>query len=157
MIFTPRHVTPRPWHYAAIGLIVLAAIGFKAYGAYWPKKTLFVGGEKLTVLVADTPAHRHRGLGRRDSLGEFGGMLFVFPYPGRHSIVMRDMRFPIDIIWIDGDRVVDLAPDVPTEPGKNSGALKVYLPRTPATLVLETPAGLIERLGVKIGDKVVIN
>jgi hypothetical protein len=84
---------------------------------YWPKTTLVVGDTTLRVLVAETIAHQHRGLGQRDTIAPYDGMLFPFLLYGRHGIVMRDMRFAIDIIWLRDGVVVDLAERVTRDPG----------------------------------------
>jgi len=90
-------------------------------------------------------------LGGRESLDELSGMLFVFPISDRQGIWMKDMQFPIDIIWINEGKIVDIAPNIkPTliDP------LPIYLPRVDARLVLEVNAGLSQKSGWKIGDSV---
>ena len=78
-------------------------------------------------------------------------MIFLFPDDDRHGIVMRDMNFPIDIIWLYHGTIVDVAPNVQTE---NVGEedLVVYYPRDNANVVLELPAGWAKQNDVKIGD-----
>ncbi len=120
----------------------------------WPTAWIELGGKRLEVLVADTIGHQHVGLGKRDDLGVYGGMLFIHSEAKKYGIVMRDMRFSIDIVWLNNGEVIDIAPNVPTEPGAPEAQLRVYYPRKPATAVLELPAGWMERTGVKIGEKV---
>jgi uncharacterized membrane protein (UPF0127 family) len=57
-----------------------------------------------TLLLADTEAERKRGLGDRKSLSQNEGMLFVDEQQGRQCFWMKDMRFAIDIIWVDNDK-----------------------------------------------------
>jgi hypothetical protein len=83
-------------------------------------------------------------------------MLFVFGEKSQHAIVMRDMRFPIDIIWLDGNTVVDMAPNVPTEPGKSEAEFKLYMARLPSTFVLEARAGFVDKYGLRVGDSIFI-
>jgi uncharacterized membrane protein (UPF0127 family) len=64
---------------------------------------------------------------------------------------MLEMRFDIDIVWIRDDRIVDVTRRALHDP---TGELPVYRPREPANLVLEVPAGTVEKLGWKIGDRV---
>lgn len=110
----------------------------------------------LTVLVAQTPKQVYTGLGGRETLDDADGMILVFDRLARHAIVMRDMRFPIDIVWIDRGTIVDIAPNIAIEPGKDDGALTVYFPRTEANIVLELPAGKAAAYGLKIGDTVTV-
>lgn len=132
-------------------LFLTAALFLRLWQLRAPTATLIFKDETLHVLVARTDAELVRGLGRRDSLAPYDGMLFIFAEPAPYAFVMREMRFPIDIIWFLDGKVVDMAPnvqldDVPEE------ALRRYVPRGPATLVLELPAGWVAKRGVKIGD-----
>jgi len=113
---------------------------------------VFLKQEKLELYVAKTIKDMYVGLGGRDDLGGKDGMLFLYDYPGRHGIVMRDMRFPLDIVWLDEGLVVDIAPAVPIEPYVTESALIVYRPRIDATMVVELPAGWAARHDLKIGD-----
>ncbi|PIT86106.1 MAG: hypothetical protein COU33_04985 [Candidatus Magasanikbacteria bacterium CG10_big_fil_rev_8_21_14_0_10_43_6] len=132
---------------------VICLVFLKAWQYYWPKAVVSVGSvEEVSVLVAKTPWHWHRGLGKRESLKEYDGMIFLFPVSRRHGIVMRDMKFGIDIIWFSGNVVVDIAPFVPVEDVPEE-ELHVYLPRDNADMVLEVPAGWVNEHGIAIGDE----
>ena len=114
-----------------------------------------LANQELTVLLARTPKQLHQGLGRRDVMPK-DGMLFLFPYPRKVGIVMRDMRFPLDIVWLGEGKVVDIAPNVATEPGVGEAGLRVYYPRYEASMVLELPAGWASTNGLKIGDSITV-
>ena len=58
-------------------------------------------GEEIPVEVADTLKKRSLGLGKRASLKKGWGMLFVFEKRKPHRFWMKDMQFPLDIIWLD--------------------------------------------------------
>lgn len=60
-----------------------------------------IGSKKYTVKIAETPSDRARGLSGREKLNADEGMLFIFPEDGIYPFWMKDMRFAIDIIWID--------------------------------------------------------
>lgn len=112
-----------------------------------------LGDEVLHVLIADTPQETFKGLSDRKNLGDYDGMLFVFGSPKRAGIVMRDMRFPLDIIWIGSDlRIVDMVQNVQPETGDSEEDLTVYYPRTEVPFVLEVPAGFVQSTGLRIGD-----
>lgn len=153
---SPRHV--KRWHWYVLGLILLIAVVAKAYYFWhWPKAIIKFDQKTITVLVADTPSHRYRGLGGRETLGNYAGMLFRFVERQQHAMVMREMRFPLDIIWLDRGKVIDLASDVPLEPGASESQLVVYRARLPSDMVLELPAGEAVRLGIKIGTAMSID
>lgn len=113
-------------------------------------------GNRVTVKVevAESDAEKARGLSGRQGLAPGGGMLFVYEAPVRPVIWMREMRFPLDILWIRDGRVVDLVREAkPPAPGK---APQEFAPREEAQYVLEVPAGFAERHGIAVNDRVKI-
>jgi len=112
------------------------------------------------VDVAKTKDERQKGLSGRDSMPFNQGMHFVFDAPDKYAIWMKDMKFPIDIIWIDdnppadGKKIVDIVESALPEPGKKDEALKIYRPKSPAKYILEINAGLVKLNNVKVGDTV---
>lgn len=134
-----------------LSFFVLAIIGVQAYRFYWPTAIISLAGNELTVQVADNTYRQEKGLGGRSDL-KYDGMLFLFPKTAPYVLVMREMQFPIDIIWLSGGAVVDIAPNVPTEPGVAEEDLRRYAPRKPANMVLEVKAGWAQANGLKLGD-----
>jgi len=120
------------------------------------KEGVYLAGEKIEILVVNNEYQKYIGLGGRNSLGEYDGMLFVYSEPGRLGVVMRDMLFPIDVVWFDNGEIVDIAPNLPIEPGVKEDDLKVYFPRAEANTFLELPAGWAMSHNLKIGDKLTI-
>jgi len=72
-----------------------------------------INGQRVNVEVAQTVAERSRGLSNRPPLGADEGMVFVFPEPSTPSFWMNGMRFPLDLIWIANQTVVNITSDVP--------------------------------------------
>ncbi|MCX6779383.1 MAG: DUF192 domain-containing protein [Candidatus Magasanikbacteria bacterium] len=135
-----------------IVVLFTASLGYMKYREYFlPTVELKINGVVVTAEVAETPATWEKGLSGRKKLTEDKGMLFIFPNEDRHSFWMKDMNFPIDIIWIKNGEVVDIAPNVAPSLLR---PLPTYLPRLPAKLVLETVAGFSTKNNLKIGDKV---
>ncbi len=137
-----------------LALFFVAALGLKLWSYHWPSTMITLKNTSLSVLLANTPDHEYTGLGGRKSLAPYDGMLFLFAHPGRIGIVMRDMQFPIDIVWFSQGKVVDLAPNVPIQPGVPEERLTVYYPRLDADMVLELPAGWADSHSLRIGDAV---
>lgn len=138
-------------------IIVLMAIVLNFWQKFhWPTIWVEFGGERIELLLADTIGHQYVGLGGRDNLGIYDGMLFVHSEADKYGIKMRDMRFAIDIVWLNNGEVIDIAPNIPTEPGVSEAQLRVYYPRKPANIILELPAGWTEDRGVKIGNRLTI-
>jgi uncharacterized membrane protein (UPF0127 family) len=142
------------WHWVLLIAIVLTAGVLQLWQYHWTEMKIVLKGQELRVLVADTLYHQYRGLGNRDNLGDYQGMIFPYPYADRYAVVMRAMRFPIDIVWINNGVAVDIAPNLPVEPQATENTLTRYYPRLPANLILELPAGWVEKNGLEIGDRV---
>jgi len=123
---------------------------------HWPTATVSLKGETLEIMVADSIYRQQKGLGKRESLVPYDGMVFPFGLLDKHGIVMRDMRFPIDIIWLKKGEVVDFAPTVAIEPGRKEGEYSIYRPRIDADMVLEVRAGWSKAHDLKIGDKMTL-
>lgn len=75
-------------------------------GAYRNDKTLRIGSTDIQAELAQSTAERDMGLGGRPCIEQNQGMLFIFKQPGHYSFWMKDMRFPIDIVWIGADHKV---------------------------------------------------
>ena len=109
----------------------------------------------IKAKVASKPDERKKGLSKQDSIPLDEGMLFVFENPGLYGIWMKDMKFAIDIIWINDDkRIIDIAENVPPEPNKKDEELTIYRPRSSAKYVLEINAGLTALNNLQISDQV---
>ncbi len=114
-----------------------------------------VGNAELTATVASAPETQMRGVSVLSGLAEDRGMLFVFAEPRELTFWMKDVTFPIDIMWIRDERVVDVTANVPVAPPHTPDQqLPRYSPKEPADQVLETAAGWTGRHGVNVGDRV---
>ena len=114
--------------------------------------TLDLGGFSVRAEVAETPEARARGLSGHAPLSPDEGMLFRFGTPGRYAFWMSGMTFPIDIIWLRDDAIVDMAPTVPP-PGEGQEP-PLYWPRIAADAVLEVSSGTARSVGLRIGDTI---
>lgn len=114
---------------------------------------LDINGTKITVEIAKTPAELERGLSGRTSLGEREGMLFYLPERKIATFWMKDMKFPIDIIWIDNNTIAYFVENAAIPIGNG---IPTYTPDKPATHVLEVNAGFIAEHNLKIGDELEI-
>lgn len=135
-----------------IVLVFLIVFYFLGGGRHVNYSKAVINGHVFQIDVASTPAARTAGLSGRASLAEDGGMLFVFDKPGDYGFWMQGMKFPLDIIWIKDNVVIDIEENVPPESGVLG--LKIYHPSQSIDKVLEINAGLAEKYGVKIGDRI---
>src|SRR5688572_24346638 len=109
-------------------------------------------GLRVTVDVAASDITRERGLSGRSGLEADEGMYFLFPRADRFVFWMKEMRFPIDIIWIKDGVIVDISPDAPV-PGPGQEPAR-FMPATAANRVLEVRAGFVKAHNVRVGQPV---
>ena len=120
-----------------------------------PEESLSIDGAKFTVEIASTMLQQARGLSNRSSLGANDGMLFIFSSGGTQSFWMKDMNFPLDMIWISGNTVVGFAQDAPAEPNVLFPS-QIFSSPSNTDKVLEVNAGTVAKYNIKVGDTVTI-
>ena len=102
---------------------------------------------KVEAIISSTTAERDRGLSFRQSLPTTQGMLFVFRNAGLKGFWMKDMHFPLDIIWTDTNRrVVTVLKGAQPDSYPN-----VFYPATSSQYVLELNAGQADEFGIATG------
>lgn len=127
-----------------IGLSVAALLTVGA-----PKKCSFVqpDGQCVSLEVVTDPVAHAKGLSGRSSLADNAGMLFVFGQSGVHCFWMKDMRFSIDMVWLNEQlNVVYVVQDARPESYPAS-----YCPPTTARYVIEVQAGKSAAMGLVLG------
>lgn len=118
---------------------------------------IMINGTKIKIEIADSPAKRAKGLGDRISIASDSGILFSFPQVGNYSFWMKGMKFPIDIIWINGVKVVDLIKGAaPPPPGAPDQEIPIYLSNQPFDRTLEVNSGFADSHQIKVGDQIQI-
>lgn len=124
-------------------------------------KYVKIAGQRIKVDLALTREAQEQGFSGRNELKENEGMLFVFDKPGKYSFWMKDMNFPIDIIWIGEDLKVvyikkSALPELyPETYGPQNVPTQIGIPTPVGTkYVLEVVSGFSEKNNLKIGDSV---
>jgi uncharacterized membrane protein (UPF0127 family) len=139
--------------YIVIALIILIAglyyISIRKYSLYGnPIKSVTIRNTDMYLEVVRDREKMEKGLGKRAGICEDCGMLFVFAKTGKYSFWMKDMQFPLDILWLLDGRIVKIEKNVqPSFAG-------VLVPSEEANAVLEVNASKSEELSLKIGDMV---
>lgn len=114
------------------------------------KERLMIDGQNIPVYVVDTDEKRARGLGGLASIPVNYGMFFIFDDTNYQSIWMKDVLFPIDIVWIDENyKIVHIERNISpnTYP-------KIFTAPMLARFVLELNEGIAQSYHLKIGQKV---
>lgn len=136
------------------GVLVLMALAFiyVRFAAYRQTPAqVRIGDVTIKVDVADTIGKQRQGLSGRKSLDADHGMYFPMGQSARYSFWMKDMNFPLDIIWIREGKIVDISENVPHPIGDHPPVS--VQPKEPADAVLEVNADFTEKHGIKIGDE----
>lgn len=160
---------PKSLRWLVAGVVAIVLVSFAAIAAalyVWPNETTYapttsrqlpeanadkvcVDDQCVPVETVSTPAARQQGLSDRDSLPRSSGMLFVFESPQDACFWMKDMRFSIDMVWIDSNkRVVKIMEDVSPETYPES-----FCPESPAQYVLEVNSGDAKRNNITVGSR----
>jgi len=135
---------------AAIVVFITASVISREQSKYCD---VIIGDNKITAELALTSEQQKQGLSGRENLAEGKGMLFVYDGYYITKFWMKNMNFPIDIIWIKDDIVAGFAKNLPPE---GESPEQTYEPLTFINYVLEVPAGYVDNHGIKIGDRVEI-
>jgi uncharacterized membrane protein (UPF0127 family) len=110
-----------------------------------------IKGVCIEVEIADSPEKQSQGLMFRKALFDNQGMLFVFNEPDKYAFWMKNVEFPLDIIWINQDKVIiDIKACVLT----CRDSCPALVPQEKAQYVLEVNAGFVEKNQIQIGDSV---
>ena len=149
---------------ALFALIQAGMRGSKESRAYKTAE-IFVNGRAVSILLADTELQRIRGLSGRSAIGA-EGMLFIFPKEDLHGIWMKEMLFPLDVLWLS-ERKSQTGADN-TEKERELEVLdikenampetfpKVFYPNEKVQYVFEVNAGFVEANYVGIGDTLLL-
>jgi uncharacterized protein len=105
----------------------------------------------FNIEIADTPEKQIKGLSNHKALPDNKAMLFVFSKKQIQNFWMKDMNFPLDIIWIDDIKIIKIDKNLPPE---GSVPKNIYSSISPVNYVLEINAGLSDKYNLKVGDDV---
>lgn len=135
--------------------IILVALAIIAGAAllWWKmsddQATLKLSGSSYHMTVLREQAELQKGLSGTDKLPEGRAMVFVFPNDGKWGIWMKDMKYPIDIVWLNSDREVV---HTVRNAQPSSYPKTIFKPDVDSRYVIELPSGTIERTGITKGE-----
>lgn len=117
-----------------------------------PFSTMRIGATLVSVSVADTLAERIAGLSGTSALPADTVKLFVFESEGPQPIWMKDMRYAIDIMWVDSTGLV-----VHTETAVSPDTFpQSFASPVPARYVIEAESGFLAKHNVTVGTPVTL-
>jgi UDP-GlcNAc:undecaprenyl-phosphate GlcNAc-1-phosphate transferase len=122
------------------------------------KKNFFVaeqivqlGSTQLAVKVAETSEETYRGLSGIKSLPEKEGMLFLYDNLSFCPHVMRGMLIDLDFIFLKDGKIISIKKNISKD---FEGVIQA---ENLCNQVLEINAGEAEKLGIMMGDEIVVS
>lgn len=118
-----------------------------------PDKNSFavIKNQKVFLSVADTEEELIQGLMYVDGLKENEGMLFLFGMPDYRAFWMKNMKIPLDILFLYENKLVTIYKNIPA---CKKMPCPIYKSTQKSDTVLELKAGFCEKYNVKIGDPI---
>lgn len=113
-----------------------------------------IGDCRFYSEIANNDLSRFKGLSNRPSLCSDCAMLFLFDSAQNLSFVMRNMNFPLDIIFIKNGKVINYYQNAPAE---GSLPKKNYHSQGKADAVLEINSGLVEKCNIEIASQIIVS
>lgn len=114
-----------------------------------------VGNKSLSVQIVKTAQEIEQGLSDRENLCSNCGMFFVFNTPSIYYFWMPKMHFDLDMLWVSGNKVVDITYDAKKPSAEDfQNPKERYFSKVPVDKVIEVNAGWVKENGIKLGDEV---
>ena len=114
---------------------------------------LLLKDKTFKVWLAIDPEQKREGLSSllEDEVSTNEGMLFIYPFEEKLKFWMKDTFFDLDIAYIKSDgSVVDIY-------RMTKQSTKIFSSSSKVSYVLELRAGEFEKVGLKVGDRVVFS
>jgi len=134
--------------YSVSTLLLIGISACSSDGSNVNFKKIRVADKKIKVEIADTQELMIKGLSSRENLPWDQGMLFVYDNYTKPSYWMKDMRFPIDIIWIKDKKIIGITNNIQA-PASLTSSLSTYSPSQVINYVLEVNAGWCDENNIK--------
>lgn len=145
------------WRFIIFAVVIVTLVALYALYGDVVRRELFGQGDEYTVYVnqtafevtvADSETERTQGLSGTPPLAPQHGKLFVFDRAAKYGIWMKDMQYPLDILWFDDSlKLIHIEENVTpaTYPA-------IFAPREPARFVLELTAYSARNFGLTVGQ-----
>jgi uncharacterized membrane protein (UPF0127 family) len=135
--------------YSIVIIILIIALAGYFYHLEFYKPILVSQNKSINLEVARTQSSREKGLSNRVGLPNNTGLLFIFPSLDQQYFWNQDMKFPIDVIWFENNKIIGIS-SLPIDKGDN---ITISSPGK-VNRVLELPANSVEKYDLKAGQTV---
>ena len=136
------------WLFVTVAVVaVVAIIVTVIVGMAQSKVTVQLGDGIFKAQVARTDSELKKGLSGVSEFSRDQVLLFIFPKDDVYGVWMKDMKIPIDIVWLNKDKkVIHLVSNATPE-----SYPKTFTPPKPARYIIELASGTIKTRAIKIG------
>ena len=144
-----------------IGVLFILSTGFIIYqnnsNNFKPAQICIEGKTCYSIKIADSDEEKTTGLSGVEFLNESDGMLFVFDEETIPGFWTLDMKFSIDVVWINKEKVViGIERSLIPCNGTKSFDCEIFYPKVPIKYVLEVNSNSTIRHNITYGDLVVL-
>jgi uncharacterized membrane protein (UPF0127 family) len=120
----------------------------------YTREVKFPDGARFRVEVVTSKFDMSRGMMFRDSLAPDRGMLFIHGEPGKYPYWMYQVRIPLDLIWLDQNRIIsEIVPNVEACKSESAVQCPQIGGNSRSLFVLEFNAGVADKHKLKPGDR----
>jgi hypothetical protein len=110
-----------------------------------------ISKKTIKVEIADDTCKRNLGLSFRKEIFSDEGMFFIFEGEGNYGFWMKDMNFPIDIIWLDKEyNIVHIEERVSCD-----SYPEIFGKDNISSYVLELQSGFVDKNNIEVGEKII--
>lgn len=143
---------------AGLSLLTVVLLGFIGWLLFVQTSTtvkIRLGSGEFQAQIAATDEERARGLGGVMSLADNEAMLFIYDGDQEGRIWMKDMKIPIDAVWLDvNKRVVHMEESL--QPSSYHEG-KTYGPTVPVRYIVELPASAVRKNAITQGSQAIFD
>lgn len=139
--------------------ILLIAICFLILISFFQQlhkgNNVIINGISFKAEFANSTESKRIGLSKYKKIDDNFVMVFPFEESGKPVFWMKGMHFPIDIIFVNENRITQIYSDV-KNPEKENSPLPLYIPDSISDMVIEASAGTAKKYNFKKGNKIEI-
>ncbi|OGH11700.1 MAG: hypothetical protein A3B38_03355 [Candidatus Levybacteria bacterium RIFCSPLOWO2_01_FULL_36_13] len=136
-------------------MLVFTLFGLFLFQNLSKKSYVFIDTIRFKAEFAETQKSKEIGLSKYKSIDNDFALVFPFEKNTKPVFWMKDMLFPIDIIFVKDYKIIQIYSNVPN-PTDNNGQLPLYTPKNEANIVIEINSGLSKKYNFKEGDQIKI-
>ncbi len=137
--------------YIFIFLLILTLLPIKTFANH---ANIKINNTEITVEIADTPKLKRKGLMFRKYLPEKNGMIFLFDKPQKTNFWMKNVNFPLDLIFIYKNKIIKIYKKLPPCKSKHC---PIYPSKVLTECVIELNGGFCQKYGIQVGQKIIFD